>query len=279
VTIEEYFLPESLLEATQILAEHEETLLVVAGGTVAMPLINEGVSTPEKVMGLNSAGLSYIEKSNGNLTIGAMTSLSTLLDLKSIPMLSEAARNTGAWTTRNLGTIGGNLFVPSPAGDVAVALLALDARVKVANTAGERTIPLVDFFTGFMNNVMKSDELLVEIIVPIPKGETAYIKHGRKMTNTPAVVTVAAQVTAEASQISDARIALGAVGPHPIRALKAESVLAGSSLDPDVIQKAAAAAAEECEPFTDAVASEWYRRKMVTVIVRRALNQIAEKEV
>ena len=279
MTIEEYFLPDSLLEATQILAEHEDTLLVVAGGTVAMPLINEGVSTPEKVMGLNNAGLSYIEKSNGNLTIGAMTSLSTLLALKSIPMLSEAARNTGAWTTRNLGTIGGNLFVPSPAGDVAVALLALDARVKVANTAGERTIPLVDFFAGFMSNVMKSDELLVEIVVPIPKGETAYIKHGRKMANTPAVVTVAAQVTGEASQISDARIALGAVGPHPIRALKAESVLAGSSLDPDVIQKTAAAAADECEPFTDAVASEWYRRKMVKVIVQRALSQIAEKEV
>jgi CO/xanthine dehydrogenase FAD-binding subunit len=278
VTIEEYFLPESLQEATQILAENEDLLFVIAGGTVAMPLINEGVSTPEKVMGLNRAGLSYIEKSNGNLTIGAMTNLSSLLELESIPMLSEAARNTGAWATRNLGTIGGNLFVPPPAGDVAVALLALDASVKVANSTGDRTLPLVEFFTGFMNNSMNSDELLAEIIVPMPKGKTAFIKHGRKMANTPAVVTVAVHVTSEDSLISDARIALGAVGPHPIRAERAERILVGSSLDPDVIEKAAAAAAHECEPFTDAVASEWYRRKMVKVIVQRALSQIAEKE-
>jgi CO/xanthine dehydrogenase FAD-binding subunit len=208
-----------------------------------------------------------------------MTKLSSLLDLESIPMLREAARNTGAWATRNLGTIGGNLFVPPPAGDVAVALLALDARVKVANSTGERTLPLVEFFTGFMDNSMNSDELLVEIIVPIPKGKTAFIKHGRKMANTPAVVTVAAHLTSEDSQISDARIALGAVGPHPIRAERAERILVGSSLDPDVIKKAAAAAAHECEPFSDAVASEWYRRKMVKVIVQRALNQIREKEV
>lgn len=279
MTVEEYFLPESMQEAIQILAENEDSLLVVAGGTVAMPLINEGVSTPEKVMGLNRAGLSYIEKSNGNLAIGAMTNLSSLLDLESIPMLSEAARNTGAWATRNLGTIGGNLFVPPPAGDVAVALLALDARVKVANSTGERTLPLVEFFTGFMNNSMNSDELLAEIIVPIPRGKTAYIKHGRKMANTPAVVTVAAHVTSEDSLISEARITLGAVGPHPIRAERAERIVVGSSLDPDVIKKAAAAAADECEPFTDAVASEWYRRKMVKVIVLRALNQIREKEV
>ncbi|HEY6014153.1 MAG TPA: hypothetical protein VIU37_09095, partial [Candidatus Limnocylindrales bacterium] len=103
----------------------------------------------------------------------------------------------------------------------------------------------------------------------------AFLKYGRKHANTPAVVTVAARVTWDGLRVADARIALGAAGPHPIRARDAERVLVGTDLGADAIAAASAAAARECEPFTDAIATEWYRRRMVGLFVGRALQQLA----
>ena len=139
----------------------------MAGGTVAMPLINEGISLPEAVMGLRLAGLDGIERKDGKLTIGATATLTQLLEPDAIPMLREAARNTASWSVRNMGTVGGNLFTPPPGGDVAVALLALDATVTLASATARRDLPLADFYTGFMTNQLADDELLVEVRVPI----------------------------------------------------------------------------------------------------------------
>ncbi len=278
MSIKEYFLPQSLAEATGLLAEHGSSLLVMAGGTIAMPLINEGVSMPEKVMGLRRAGLAYTRRENGKLVIGATTTLTQLQGLSDIPMLAQAAHHTGGWAICNMGTVGGNIFAPPPAGDVAVALLALDAQAKLVSSRGERIIPLADFYTGFMTNVLESNELLAEIQVPLPAGKTVYLKHGRRQAVTPAVVTVAAQVVEAGGKVTQARLALNGVGPHPLRAKKAEAALVGSALSAEAIAAAAQAASEECEPFTDAVASEWYRRRMAGVMVKRALSRLAGLE-
>ena len=276
MTTREYFLPRSLDEAVGLLAEHGPSLLVMSGGTLAMPLINEGVSTPEMVMGLRRAGLSYLERVNGSLIVGAATTLSQVVGFEAIPVLQEAAYNIGGWAIRNMGTVGGNLFAPPPGGDFAVALLALDAQLKLVSARGERTLPLAEFYTGFMTTALEPDELVAEIRVPVPAGRTAYLKYGRRHANTPAVVTVAAHLVLNGKKVEDARLALNAVGPHPIRATQAEALLTGSTLDEETIAAAAAAAAEECEPFTDPIASAWYRRRMVNVFVRRALSQIAQ---
>lgn len=273
----EYFLPQSVNEATQLLAKHGPFVLVMAGGTIAMPLINEGISFPQKVMGLRRAGLSYVTKPNGKITIGAMSTLTQMLDLKEIPILQEAAHQVGGWAIRNMGTVGGNLFAPPPAGDFAAALMALDAQLKLVSTAGARIISLTDFYTGFMTTALSPGELVTEIQVPVPTGKTAYLKYGRKHANTPAVVTVAAQIELDGEDVTNSRIALNAVGPHPIRASKAEEILSGSPLNPTTINMAASAAAEECEPFSDAIATEWYRRKMVEVYVRRTLTKITDR--
>ena len=275
MTVRSYFLPRSAPEALALLGEHGPALLVMAGGTVAMPLINEGLSLPEVVMGLRRAGLDGLKDDNGTLRIGATATLTQLLDQRVVPMLSDAAQSTASWSIRNMATVGGNLFTPPPGGDVAVALLALDASVTLAGATGERILPLADFFTGFMTNQLADDELLVEIQVPIPVHPGAYLKFGRKHANTPAVVTVAVSVEWDEDKVADARIALGAVGPHPIRAHRAEQLLVGTSLGADAIAAAAAAAAEDCEPFTDAIATEWYRRRMVGLFVGRALEQLA----
>ena len=277
MTVRTYLLPRSLPEALGLLAHHGPDLLVMAGGTVAMPLINEGISLPEAVMGLRLAGLDRIVRTGDVLHIGATATLTQLLDQDAIPMLREAARNTASWAIRNMGTVGGNLFTPPPGGDVAVALLALDAHVTLASTRGQRSLPLADFLTGFMSNELAADELLVEIEVPVRSEPTAYLKLGRRHANTPAVVTVAARLEWRDGLVADARIALGAVGPHPIRAREAERRLVGTGLDAEAIAAASDAAAEGCEPFTDGIATEWYRRRMVRLFVGRALEQLTPR--
>ncbi len=126
----------------------------MAGGTVAMPLINDGISLPEAVMGLRLAALDRLERSDDTLAIGATATLTQLLEQDAVPMLREAAGNTASWSVRNMATVGGNLFTPPPGGDVAVALLALDATVILASATARRELPLADFWTGFMTNAL-----------------------------------------------------------------------------------------------------------------------------
>ena len=267
MTVATYYQPDSLGEALELLATRGPELLVIAGGTLAMPLINEGISLPREVMGLRRAGLDTIVRHDNELRIGATTTLTALTQQHDVPLLAAAARRTGGWAVRNMATVGGNLFTPPPGGDVATALLALDASVIASSPRGDRTISLADFWTGFMTTALEPDELVSAIVVPLTVGPEAFIKFGRREQNTPAVVTVA---------VSGGRIALGAVGPHPIRARRAEAVLA-AGLDAATIDAAAEAAMHECEPFDDAVASAWYRRRMVGLFVKRALSDIASR--
>ncbi len=275
VTVSNYFLPGSVPEALGLLEAHGSSLLVIAGGTVAMPLINEGISQPPKVMGLRRTGLDRIEEAGGELRIGATATLTQLADHDAIPMLREAAGRTASWSIRNMGTVGGNLFTPPPGGDVAVALLALDASVTLTGPRVVRILPLVDFYTGFMTTDLRPDELVTSISVPIEPGLATFVKFGRKHANTPAVVTLAVHVIRDGGTVTRARIALGAVGPHPIRAARAEAAIVGTRLEQGAVAAAAEAAVDECAAFTDGVASEWYRRRMVAVFVERALADLA----
>jgi CO/xanthine dehydrogenase FAD-binding subunit len=274
VTNRSYLLPETLEEVTKLLDEYGPEILVMAGGTLAMPLINEGVSTPEIVLGLKRAKLNYLRKSNGIFVVGATTSLTQMTEQSDIPVLREAANAVGGWAIRNMGTIGGNLFAPPPGGDFAVALLALDAELKFVGKNGARVMRLDEFYTGFLTNRMVPGEILSEVILPIPKGSSAFIKYGRRHTNTPSIVAVAINIVFEGDMVEEARVALNAVGPHPFRAKRVEAYLQGKALKEEVALEAAELATTEIEPFTDPIASEWYRRKMVPVIVKRALERL-----
>jgi CO/xanthine dehydrogenase FAD-binding subunit len=266
VTVATYLRPTSLPEALNLLAEHGPELLVIAGGTIAMPLINEGISLPREVMGLRHAGLDTYERGASEVRIGATLPLTRLAEQDDLPLLRAAARRTASWSIRNMATVGGNLFAPPPAGDVATALLALDARVTISGRDGERELPLADLWTGFLTTALAADELLTAIIVPLRDEPCAFLKFGRKEANTPAIVSVA---------VAGDRIALGAVDAHPIRAHRAEAAIAGRAGDEAALAAAAEAAADECEPLADALASEWYRRRMVRIFVERALREQA----
>lgn len=274
MSIESYYLPQSIDEATDLLADLGADVLVLAGGTLAMPLINAGISMPEKVLGLKKIGLNYINKANGNYAIGAATTLTQIVSQEDIPILKEAALAVGGWAIRNMGTLGGNLFAPPPGGDFAVALLALDAEIVLVSKQGERIISIGEFYTGFMTNALISGEIVTELLIPNPKGKTTYLKFGRRAANTPSIVTVAAKLNFKEELVKEARIALNAVGPYPMRAVNAEEYLSGKPLNEETIGEAAEIAAGECEPFTDPIASEWYRRKMIPIIVKRSLERI-----
>lgn len=274
MSTQSYYLPLSIEEATNLLADKGPDLLVLAGGTLAMPLINEGVSTPEQVMGLKKVGLDYMKEANGHFVIGATTTLTQMALQDDIPVLQEAAQAVGGWAIRNMGTVGGNLFAPPPAGDFAVALLALDAKLVLKNKQGERLISIGDFYTGFMMNALLPGEIITEVHIPIPRGQAVYLKYGRRQANTPSIVTVAVNLVFDADTVQEAKIALNAVGPFPFRARKAEKFLVGNPWNDHSIRTAAELAVEESEPFTDPIASEWYRRKMIPVIVKRTLEKI-----
>lgn len=269
------FSPDSLEAALDLMDKYGSDLLVIAGGTMAMHLINEGLISPPAALTLHRAQLNEVRAVNGHVEIGATTTLTRVAQMSDLPLLAEAARHVGGWAIRNMATLAGNLFAPPPAGDAAVALLALDAEVITAKKGSVRKIPLERFFTGLMETALAPGELVTRINVPRPRGQTAFLKFGRRQANTPAVVTVAAQVMRDAAGIcTEARIALGAAGDYPLRAKQAEAALVGRALDAQSIADAAEAAMQEVQPFGDAIASEWYRRKMVGVYVRRALERI-----
>lgn len=277
MTTTDFFLPRSIDEAIGLLREHGPDLVVLGGGTIVMAQVNEGLLFPRKVMSLRRAGVDGVGTTNGHIAIGAGATLARLTHLDTLPTVAQAAGTIGGPAVRTMATAGGNLFARPPAGDLAVPLLALDAQVDLAGHNGRSTIPLDQFFAGRvqLDRTPGSPVLVTGIQVPRPHGRGVYLKLGRRQANTPAVVVVAVQIAiGQDGACAAARIALGAAGPHPLRAMRAEAALVGRPLDEVSIGEAAATAMDECDPPTDALASAWYRRRMVGVFVRRALEQV-----
>jgi len=155
-------------------------------------------------------------------------------------------------------------------------LLVLDAVLVAAAPQGKRHIPIENFYKGANYTALNKEEVLLEIRIPLRSEKTgsSFLKLRRHQTAIDmAVVNVATALTCKKKHCEAARIALGSVGPIPFRAKTAESVLAGSELDEEIIQKAAATAAEEAKPIDDVRATSAYRKKMVAVLVRRSLEK------
>lgn len=268
----EFFLPRSLDEATGLMAEHGDSLTVMAGGTNVLRFLPPGADGP--VMGLSQVGLDDVSPANGGWRLGAAVTMARLRQAVTQPALQAAAGQVGGPAIQNTATIGGNLHARQPYGDVAAALLALDAELTFASTGGEQTKSLAAFYDEWKNGAPPSGALLTGISVPAAKGDVTFIKHGRRAFNSPTVVSVAARVVKDGGTVSEARIALSGVGPHPMRCAPAEEAIVGAALDEATIARAGEAAEASVSPATDAVATEWYRRRMTAVFVRRALERL-----
>jgi CO/xanthine dehydrogenase FAD-binding subunit len=245
-----------------------EGAVVLAGGTQVMPRINTAAHGISRLVALRRAGVAGIAVDGGMASVGAATTLAQLGADDRLALLRPVVESIASPSIRNLATVGGNLFVKQPYGDLAVALLALDARVEVAG-AGGGPRPVEDVLAGGL----KADQLVTAVSFAVPAaGEFFYVKAMRRRLNSASIVTVAAVVSVAEGTVTAARIALGGAGATPVRAPAAEAALVGGPLTPERAEAAGRAALGDAEPFSDAYASAWYRRRVLPVHVRRALT-------
>jgi CO/xanthine dehydrogenase FAD-binding subunit len=264
-------IPESVGEAVGTLGDGD---VVLAGGTELMPRVTTRATDVSRLVSLRRAGLAGIEVNEGRALIGAATTLAQLGREERLAVLRPVAESIASPTIRNLATVGGNLFVRQPYGDLAVALLALDAEVSVEGSAGNASRPV----TAVLEDGVAARELVTAVAFDVPEpGTWFYTKAMRRRQNSASIVTVAAVVLVTDGQVASARIALGGAGARPVRAVAAEAALTGHPFDRRHVEEAAGAALQDASPFDDAYASAWYRRRVLPVHVRRALLRESDR--
>jgi len=282
----DYYSPRTLAEACSFLSQHKGKARVIAGGTDLLVKMGDRKLAPQYLVGLKGiSDLDYIKHdAPEGLRIGALATNQAIANSPVIRerfgCLAEAAGEMGTVQVRNLGTIGGNLCNAAPSADVAPPLIALGARLKLVSPRGERIIEAEEFFAGPGETVLMADEILAEVQVPKQPAETqaVYLRLSQRSQVDIAAVGVAVSVTVGREGVcNEARIALGAVAPTPIRARKAEEAIKGKRIDDDLINRAAQLAAEESRPISDIRSSADYRREMVKVLTKRAMKQAVER--
>lgn len=281
----EIFQPVSLREASEIVEKNGPGGYFLAGGTDLVIAIKEKGLAPRYVVDLKRIGsLSGIrENGDGSISIGALTTMRELevspLIRTRYPFLAQSAAEVGSIQIRNRATVGGNMANATPSADVAPALLVLDARADFAGSEEEKTIALEEFFVGPGKTILKPGEILTAITIPpTPAGLRGdYIKFSpREMMDLAYIgVAVALTMKGDAKKCDQARIALGAVSPTPMRARKAEALLKNQILTEELAEQAGEEASRECKPISDVRSSAEYRREMVRVNTKRALLNAA----
>jgi carbon-monoxide dehydrogenase medium subunit len=276
-----YFEPSTLPEAIEILSGQGAEAYPLAGGTDLLVRMKRRDITPSTLVNLKRIkGLNQIERETGRGThLGALVSISAIGDSPVIrlghPVLTQTAGVLGSPSIRNLGTLGGNIARASPASDMAPSLMVLRARVTTEGPFGKKELDLEDLFSGPGTTTLSAGEIITSFFLPklAPYSGVVYLKLGRREGMDCALVGVAALLTIGEKDggAKDAKIALAAVGPVPLRAKKAEEVLLAGSLTEERIWEAASAAAEDSCPLTDMRASSSYRKEMVRVLTFRAL--------
>jgi carbon-monoxide dehydrogenase medium subunit len=276
----EYTAPKTLEEALRIIERHGDEAKILAGGHSLLPLIKLRLAQPRYVVDIGGLrGMSYIREENGQIAIGALTThadieSSTLLRAK-CPLLVETAATIGDVQVRNRGTIGGSLAHADPAADYPAAILALDAEMIAATSAGTRSIPAKEFFVDMLTTSLRSGEILSQIrIAPREPGTGGAYEKMHQPASGFAIVGVAARLkVAKDGKIESASVGVTGLGPKAYRAEEVEKALVGKKGSEKVFAEAARFAAQGIEPLSDLHASAEYRREMAAVYARRALEK------
>ncbi|PBC39389.1 carbon monoxide dehydrogenase [Rhodococcus sp. ACS1] len=281
----DYLRPDSVDEALRMLAEDPDESKILAGGQSLIPVLNFRLASPERLIDINRlTDLAYLRSVDGDLHIGALTRHATLEKSRLIerrwPLLKEAVHWVAHAAIRNRGTIGGSVSHADSAAELPVALIALNATIVARSSSrDERCIPAQDFFVGTMTTALEPDELLVEVRVPpLPAGHGyAFEEISRRngdfgLAGSAVVLTVDEQGTC-----SEARISLLGAAQTPLRVPRAEERLTGSGIDDAAVEAAVQLAREASEPAGDLHGSAEYRRSLIGVVVRRAINKAVER--
>lgn len=285
MTVHRYFAPESEAELASLIGRHDDVVLV-AGGTDRVvstrrgqkPLAGTLISL-DRVSGLR--GLSVGD--DGSLVVGALT---THADIEASPTvvdswtaLADGSALIGSPATRNTGTVAGNIMNASPAMDLGSPLLVHGAEVELRSSGGRRQVPFGELVVGPGKTTAQASEYAaaVHVPAPVPGTGSAYVRLQYRRAMEIAVVGAAALIVLDDGIVSEARVALTAVGPTCLDVREATDVLVGQALSADRLDAAAAAAGDVARPISDARADAEYRQALVGTIARRAITFAAER--
>ncbi len=279
LNITAYYAPTTLQEAVELLATEGRT--VIAGGTdlLVNPRYMVGV---REVVDIRALNLNYIRAEQGELRIGAATTMRTVALNPAIQqlasgILARGAAVCGSPNIRNMATLAGNVASALPSADTPPSLLALDAQVVLVSTRGERVVPLNAFFVGPAKTI-REHELIHELRIPVPSASSqlsgGFYKIGRTAEDI-SVVNAAATLTIQDNRITGARIVLGAVAPVPLRIPAAEEALTGQLPTEELFQHISAVVRAAVRPISDQRATAEYRQRMSGIAIVRALRQAA----
>jgi carbon-monoxide dehydrogenase medium subunit len=283
----DYLRPVTVEEACELKACYGEAARFLAGGTDLIHDWRRGQVSFEHCIDLTFIpGLEAFEWDEQRVRIGPLTRLATIAaaaDAPGLPgFLASGASRMGTPQIRNLATVGGNICHASPCADMAVMLTALDGEASLRSSRGARQLPMREFFKGVNETGVAGDELLTEITAPVPEARTeASYQRATRTSVDLAQASAAVRLSSDdGATVSQARIAIGACAPVPVRCNAAEEILVGLDLnDPDraAIDLAAARAEWETSPICDIRGSDEYRREVSKVLVRRAIDDCLAK--
>ena len=280
----EYHDPQSVDETLALLAEYGDEAKVLAGGQSLVPLMNFRLARPERIVDINNVGgLDGLRADGSELRVGALVRQSALersADVAShVPLLTQAVRLVGHVQIRNRGTVGGSVVHADPAAELPAALTALDARFHVRSTRGERIVDARDLFVTHLTTSLEPDELLTEIVVPLPAPRTgaAFVEFARRHGDFALGGAAVLLTRANDGSVDRASLALLAAAPTPLRVPAAERSLDGRVPDDEAAREAAALAVADIDPTGDIHGSSDYRRGLIEALVRRAILTAADR--
>ncbi|MCY4371657.1 MAG: xanthine dehydrogenase family protein subunit M [bacterium] len=276
----EYLPARSVEEAVGALAGYGHEAKVLAGGQSLIPMMKLRLATPRVLIDISRlTHLAEVREVGPDLLIGAMVSEAALersaVAGRWAPGLVDTSRVIADPLVRNLATVGGNAAHGDPANDHPATLVAAGASFTLVGPAGSRTVPSGDFFVDVFATALEPDEILTEIVVPKQKAGTgiAYVKYERQVGDY-AIAGAAAYVeSGDLSTITHTRIALTNLGPVPIRAVEAESLLRGRAPTRRLFDQAGRVAATAAQPWSDMRGSAEYRRRVAAMVTRQALRK------
>jgi xanthine dehydrogenase iron-sulfur cluster and FAD-binding subunit A len=287
-----YYTPSSIDEALALLAEYGSEARIIAGGTDLILEIERMVRRPRYVIDVTRIpGLDAIQLGqDGLIHLGPLVTHNQVVGSglcveRAFPLV-KACWEVGAPQIRNRGTVAGNLITASPANDTITPLWAMEAKVTLKSSRGERELEFKDFFQGARKTHLESDEMLVDIAFrPLEADERGtFLKLGLRRAQAISVVNVAvilrfednARVGTPPVSVAEGRITLGSVAPTIVHARDAERALAGQTLTDETIELIAGSAALAAVPIDDIRGSANYRRYMVSAYTQRALEQLRD---
>lgn len=276
-----YIRAHDLTEVFDLLEHHGDSAKILAGGQSLMPALNMRLSSPEVLIDISrlqeQAG---IHVKDGHVHIGALTTHAAIGESsdirKHLPLLADAMEHIAHPAIRNSGTFGGSLAMADPAAEWPACCVALDAQIVLASKAGTRRVAAREFFQGLYATAMKPNEILTEVVIPIPGAGTrhAFLELARRRGDY-AIVGVAALATFSGGAISDLRLTFLGTGEKPTLATSTSQVFVNKGFSEASLKEAQDLLGTELEPSADLYSSAATKLHLARVLTGRIMKQLA----